>query len=167
MIYINIANSVLISYLGKYHSMIKTCCLKNFAIFLQAILSFVLSGKVLNICNNLARKYGIGTVKILLFYFLHFCHSGNVVRIKLRLHIWCNKSNKKKFHLLISGRLFGYLSIVTDRIRKKNFLWKTFNFKNGNKIKLIFWFRLVSADSTYQKAWGSLMQRSEKNLIFF
>ena len=34
-------------------------------------------------------------------------------------------------------------------------------------MKLIFWFSLIRADITYQKALGSLMQKIEKNLIFF
>ena len=34
-------------------------------------------------------------------------------------------------------------------------------------MKLIFWFSLVKADITYQKVLGSLMHKSEKNLIFF
>ena len=46
MIFINIASFVLISYLEKDHSMIETCRLKNFVIFLQIILSFVLSRKI-------------------------------------------------------------------------------------------------------------------------
>ena len=47
MIYINITNFVLISKLEKDHSMIETRRLKNVAIFLQAILSFVLSRKII------------------------------------------------------------------------------------------------------------------------
>ena len=39
---------------------------------------------------------------IFLFYFQHFCHSGNAVLTKLRLHTWCNKNDKKEFHWLIS-----------------------------------------------------------------
>ena len=33
-------------------------------------------------------------------------------------------------------------------------------------MKLIFWFSSISADITYQKALGSLMQKSEKKLDF-
>ena len=33
---------------------------------------------------------------VFLFYFQHFCHSGNAVLTKLRLHISCNKNNIKK-----------------------------------------------------------------------
>ena len=40
MIYINITNFVLISYLEKDHSMIETSRLKNVVIFFQTILSF-------------------------------------------------------------------------------------------------------------------------------
>ena len=36
---------------------------KNFAIFMQAILSFVLSRKIINIYSDIARKYGYVTVK--------------------------------------------------------------------------------------------------------
>ena len=43
--------------------MIETCRLKNVAIFLQTILSFVLSRKIRNVYNDLARKYGNVTVK--------------------------------------------------------------------------------------------------------
>ena len=44
----NVAEFVLISYLEKYHSMIETLRLKNVAIFIQLILSFVLSRKIIN-----------------------------------------------------------------------------------------------------------------------
>ena len=43
--------------------MIETRCLKNVVIFIQTILSFALSGKMININNNIARKYGDVTVK--------------------------------------------------------------------------------------------------------
>ena len=43
--------------------MIKTRRLKNVAIFIQTILSFVLSRKIINIYNDIARKYGNVTVK--------------------------------------------------------------------------------------------------------
>ena len=36
--------------------------LKN-VIFFETILSFVLSRKIINICNNLARKHGNATLK--------------------------------------------------------------------------------------------------------
>ena len=45
MICINVAEFVLISYLEKDHSMIEMCRLKN-VIFIQRILSFVLSRKI-------------------------------------------------------------------------------------------------------------------------
>ena len=45
MIYINITNFILISELKKDHSMIETRRLKNVAIFIETILSFVLSIK--------------------------------------------------------------------------------------------------------------------------
>ena len=38
-------------------------CLKNAVIFIQTILRFVLSRKVINIYNNIAQKYGNVTVK--------------------------------------------------------------------------------------------------------
>ena len=43
--------------------MIETRRLKNVVIFIQTILSFVLSRKIINIYNNIARKYGNVTVK--------------------------------------------------------------------------------------------------------
>ena len=43
--------------------MIETCRLKNVVIFIKAILSFVLSRKIINIYNDIARKYGNITVK--------------------------------------------------------------------------------------------------------
>ena len=46
MIYINITNFALISELEKDHCMIETCCLKNVIIFIQTILSFVLSREI-------------------------------------------------------------------------------------------------------------------------
>ena len=43
--------------------MIETRCLKNVVIFIETILSFVLSRKIINICNDFAREYGNATVK--------------------------------------------------------------------------------------------------------
>ena len=43
--------------------MIETRGLKNVAIFFQTILSFVLSRKIINIYNHIARKYGNVSVK--------------------------------------------------------------------------------------------------------
>ena len=43
--------------------MIETRCLKNVVIFIKTILSFALSRKMININNNIARKYGDVTVK--------------------------------------------------------------------------------------------------------
>ena len=42
--------------------MIETCRLKNVAHFIQTILSFVLSRKIINIYNDIARKCGSATV---------------------------------------------------------------------------------------------------------
>ena len=42
MTYINIANFVLINWLGKDHSMIETCRLKDVVIFMETILCFEL-----------------------------------------------------------------------------------------------------------------------------
>ena len=47
MTYINITKFVLINYLEKDHSMIETCRLKYVVIFIQTILSFVLSRKII------------------------------------------------------------------------------------------------------------------------
>ena len=44
---INAAEFVLISELEKYHSMLETRRLKNIVIFIQTILSFVLSRKII------------------------------------------------------------------------------------------------------------------------
>ena len=43
--------------------MIETRRLKNVVIFIQTILNFVLSRKIINIYNDIARKYGNVTVK--------------------------------------------------------------------------------------------------------
>ena len=43
--------------------MIETCWLKNVVIFIETILSFVLSRKIINIYNNIPWKYGNVTVK--------------------------------------------------------------------------------------------------------
>ena len=43
--------------------MIERCRLKNIAIFIQTILSFVLSRKIINVYNDIARRYGNVTVK--------------------------------------------------------------------------------------------------------
>ena len=43
--------------------MIETHRLKNAVIFIQTTLSFVLSRKIINIYNNIARKYGNVTGK--------------------------------------------------------------------------------------------------------
>ena len=63
MTYINITKFVLINKLEKDHSMIETCCLKNVVIFIQTILNFVLSRKIINFYNDVAWKYGNVTVK--------------------------------------------------------------------------------------------------------
>ena len=57
MIYINITNFALISSLEKVNSIFEMCRLKNVAIFIQAILSSVLSRIIMSICNSIARKY--------------------------------------------------------------------------------------------------------------
>ena len=44
--------------------MVETRRLKNVATFTQTILSFVLSRKIINICNDIAQKYGNATVSI-------------------------------------------------------------------------------------------------------
>ena len=49
--------------LEKDHSMIETLYLKNVVTFIQTVLSFVLSRKIINIYKDIARKYGIVTVK--------------------------------------------------------------------------------------------------------
>ena len=43
--------------------MVETRRLKNVATFTQTILSFVLSRKIINICNDIAQKYGNVSVK--------------------------------------------------------------------------------------------------------
>ena len=43
--------------------MIETRCLKNVVIFIQTIESFVLPRKIINIYNDITRKYGNVTVK--------------------------------------------------------------------------------------------------------
>ena len=43
--------------------MIETRRLKNVVIFVQTILSFVLSRRIINIYNDILRKYGNVTVK--------------------------------------------------------------------------------------------------------
>ena len=63
MTYVNITKFVLIIELEKGHSMIETRCLENVVIFIQTILSFVLSRKIINIYNDIARTYGNVTVK--------------------------------------------------------------------------------------------------------
>ena len=45
---INVTEFLLISYLEKDGSMIETHRLKNVAVFIQTVLSFVLSGKIIN-----------------------------------------------------------------------------------------------------------------------
>ena len=49
MIYINITKFIPFNQLEKDHSMIETRRLKNFVIFIQTILSFVQSRKIINI----------------------------------------------------------------------------------------------------------------------
>ena len=63
MIDINITYFLLISKIGKDHSMIEKRRLKNVVIFIPTILSSVLSRKITNIYKDIARKYGNVTVK--------------------------------------------------------------------------------------------------------
>ena len=53
MTYVNITKFVIINYLEKGHSMIETRRLKNVVIFIQALLSFVLLRKIVNLCLNM------------------------------------------------------------------------------------------------------------------
>ena len=57
MTYINITKFLLINLLEKDHSIIETRRLKNVVIFIQTILGFVQSRKVINIYNDITRKY--------------------------------------------------------------------------------------------------------------
>ena len=56
MTYINITRFVLINYLDKDHNMIETSRLKKFLVFMEIILSFVLSRKIINIYNDIVRN---------------------------------------------------------------------------------------------------------------
>ena len=47
MTYINMTEFVLITWSKKDHGMLETRCLKNVVVFIQAILSFALSRKIL------------------------------------------------------------------------------------------------------------------------
>ena len=60
---VNVAVFVLISWLENDRGVIETRRLKNVVIFVQTILSFMLSRKIINIYNDIARKYGNVTVK--------------------------------------------------------------------------------------------------------
>ena len=53
---VNVAEFVLVSQLEKDHSMNEMRRLKN-VIYIQTILSFLLSRKIINIYNDIARKY--------------------------------------------------------------------------------------------------------------
>ena len=83
--------------------MIETRRFKNVVIFNQTILSFVLSTKIINICNDIARKYGNVTVKDfwkhkkleykknklkLDIYFFSNCTQLGVIRNSLTLNCW-------------------------------------------------------------------------------
>ena len=57
--------------------MIETRRLKNVVIFVQTILSFVLSRKIINIYNDIARKYGNVTVKKIIIPCLYRSPSQN------------------------------------------------------------------------------------------
>ena len=69
----HILNDAFQSYYDLFNrSMIETRRLKNVVIFFQTILSFVLSRKIINIYNDIARKYGNITVK----HFRRCCVNG-------------------------------------------------------------------------------------------
>ena len=57
MTYMNINKLVIINELEKDHGMIEARRLKKVVIFIQTVLSFVLSSKIINIYKNIARKY--------------------------------------------------------------------------------------------------------------
>ena len=59
MTYINITKFVLIHWLEKDHSLIETRRLKNVAIFIQIILSFVVSRKIRKKCMSFLIDFGI------------------------------------------------------------------------------------------------------------
>ena len=56
MTYINITRFALINYLDKDHNMIETSRLKKNLVFMEIILSFVLSRKIINIYNDIVRN---------------------------------------------------------------------------------------------------------------
>ena len=59
--------------------MIETRRLKDVVIFVQTILSFVLSRKIINIYNNIARKYGNFVTLILCFvtWYIFSCYTAS------------------------------------------------------------------------------------------
>ena len=63
--------------------MIETRRLKNVVIFIQTVLSFVLSRKIINIYNVIARKYGNVTVNDFRKHFVKIVTS--LVRVLLRI----------------------------------------------------------------------------------
>ena len=80
MTYINIVKFALINYFEKDHTMIETCHLKNIVIFIQT--SFVLSRKIINIYNDIARRYGNIPVKD-----FQKCEKSKYRKNKLKLEI--------------------------------------------------------------------------------
>ena len=67
--------------------MIELCCLKNVVIFIQTI--FVLSGKIINIYNDIAWKYGNVTVN-------DFCNYDKLEYKKKKLEIGIDVINNFK-----------------------------------------------------------------------
>ena len=124
--------------------MIETRCLKNVN-FSQTILTFVLSGRIINVCNDLARKYGNVTGKDFRKYeklehkkkklkldidFLNNCKQLGVYP-KFLIFKLPNVSNKDA--LSIRKRLLGsainkrnkeLLHVLKERSTSENFLSK-------------------------------------------
>ena len=135
--------------------MIEMHRLKNFVIFIKKVLSFVLSRKIINICNYIARKYGNFTVKdfrkhekleykkklTLEINFLNNCKQLGGYP-KFLIFKLPNVSNKNT--LSISKRLLSFVAPSTSVIKNYNIFQK-----NSAYSKTLYVHNFLLLTSTY------------------
>ena len=105
--------------------MIETRRLKNVVIFIQTILSFVLSRKIINIYNDIARKYGNVTVK-------DFQKIGNNNKLKPDIHFLNNCKQLGVYPKFLIFKVPKVFSSANNKRNKKlqHFSQKLSLFKN-------------------------------------
>ena len=106
--------------------MIETRRLKTVVIFIQTILTFVLSKKIINICNDISRRYGNVTVKDFRKY-EKLEYKQN--KLKLDIDLLNNFKQRGVYLKFLIFKLPNVSNKDTFSIRKR-FLHRTINKRN-------------------------------------